>query len=1004
MASAAARGLIWAIPGIGWFGGAALSIAAAYVDTRYTIPRLLGRTREDASVPELLDVPVTSNEAGAPRIFAFGRRVRVPVHVLWQDRKIREATFSGGTKAGTTVPQKRVYFDAAVQINDRRTRRLRQLIGNGKLLIMTTRNLVDISTAGMVVSVSGGRLHLTMVDNEEPDWAGKFAVDDVVQLSGFIVTAGVDVNQQYWKAAAVVPHTSEGGRIELEPYFGQALGGLAATAGTAASPAKVTRVDDVMFCRVATITNQANAQRWRLFSDSNLDPSTLFALSDDTIVANATLVYNDVNATYADLRALGPDYLDVVKIGSNAPAGALQTIAAAGLPVVIRPVVLPPFANGIFPPGFVPADHYHEGTDDQGEDPLMAAVLGSGNVPGYRGQAYQVLDSFFAEQFGGQLPFSLEALQEPDEGMTWPDAVRLVLERAGLKAHEIDTADVDAVPFEGGYLRGYVPTLSAMQPMLIAGGLLHQERDGVLAFFQLARADVVQVANGADFTDLGTHLFGDTPEDVKVVTGDTAEEDLPTSVGVRHQDPDAGYALGYQPFGMRHPAGPRAENRHEIDARQLVLTRKQARNLAATALRRAHVNRRTFRVVLPGRYLHLLENDLVTWTGDDGRDVTARVIRRDMGSDWRVALDLVEEDVQVAVTGSPVQSAAGQAPPSIATSPNLRVLCLDVPGLLSSEVTVPAMKFAACTNPGGVWAGATVWLSVDGSNWTNHGTLSAQAGIGTLTGTLAAGSSAEVIGAGPQLSATSVDVEFDNVGAGVASCTLTQAVAGANWCAIIDASGAVELAAFLSATFVSGRTWTLGSMLRGLRGTSAVSHLAGATVVLLSPFHDSGVLHVELPNLSLPGSMVAKIVPAGRGLEDVPAVGFATGLANVRPLPVRQLQKAIDPTPFDVRITVGANWSRDVLPIGTQPPHPVDVLPEAYRFTLYDATGAQVRITRTVSAAGTGTPTLRDRWVVFTAAEQTAAGYTPSSSTTFVVDVQQIGPGGLLGPSIKQVL
>lgn len=64
---------------------------------------------------------------------------------------------------------------------------------------------------------------------------------------------------------------------------------------------------------------------------------------------------------------------------------------------------------------------------------------------------------------------------------------------------------------------------------------------------------------------------------------------------------------------------------------------------------------------------------------------------------------------------------------------------------------------------------------------------------------------------------------------------------------------------------------------------------------------------------------------------------------------------------------------------------------EVYRFTLYDPTGATVKNVKTLSSKLSGSSRLRDRWVEYTAAEQTAAGYTPDPLETFWIDVIQVG-------------
>jgi hypothetical protein len=1011
LASAAmggASGLIATNP----IGALAILAATAFIDTRVIMPRLAGKGRDAAKSPELLGVPVDANAAGAPRVWAIGRRVRVPTHILWQDQKVREST-SGSSKSGTTVPVRRVYFDALVALNDRPTVRLFEMRGNGATILFDSLNFVDIATTGMVVSVGGGRVILTMQDNAEPDFADKFAVGDVVKLEGFINTAGQTLNfygsppgfQNYWKVAAVTAHTASGGSIELDPFFGQTVAGIVATAGTAAAPARIVRVDDVMFATAITVTDLGNGQQfaYRFTSASHVDPSNLFANGEGLTVANCVAPYSFLNATYIKADGLNETSLKILSTNMSAPTGA-GTPNAAGTPVVISRVALYPFQAGTFPPSFVPANHFYTGSEDQGVSSLLAAVEGAGNVPAYRGIAYQGFDDFYATNFGDQLPFALEAVIEPDASMTWAQALALILQRSGIPDGAIDTTGIDDKPFDGFFLRGSVPAITAMQPLLVAGGILGQERDGAIALFSLPNADVVQIEHGDDFTDFAVRMDGEQPGELWT-TEDQAQEDLPTSVGVRFQDFDNGLADGWQQFGLRNPDGIDWQNEQEVDVSNLVLTRKAAANLAATVLRRAHINRRTYTFTLGARYLHLLENDLVTWTDDEGQDHTARVIQRDIGADLRVAIVAIDEDVDVGVVGSPVQTAAGRSS-STPPSGQIGVDLLDVPALADDETSIPAIKVAAWPREGTTWSGGSVWLSIDGTNWTSRGIVSEPAAVGTFAADLAGGVAAEAYGTTTiTLSAGGVDVAFDSIGVGLQSVTQAQAERGANWVALVAPDGTVEIAAFLTASLVSGTTYTLSGWLRGLRGTPVADRLEGTRLVVLTDHVGAtapGILQVEVPGTITSQSLAVKVVPAGRTTDDVDASTIVATWRNVLPLPVRSVSKTIGSSPFDARFTINHHWCREVLPLGTQPPHPLDEPREGYRLTIYDPTGSVVKRTKTKQVQPTtGSPAMRDKWFDYSASEQTQDGYTPSGAETFVIDIQQIGHFGI-GPSIKQ--
>jgi hypothetical protein len=351
-----------------------------------------------------------------------------------------------------------------------------------------------------------------------------------------------------------------------------------------------------------------------------------------------------------------------------------------------------------------------------------------------------------------------------------------------------------------------------------------------------------------------------------------------------------------------------------------------------------------------------------------------------------------------------VQSVAGGQIGTPATG-QIGFACVDAPAIDNAETTTPGLKVAAWPIAGSTWAGASVWVSIDGTNYVNRGILSSAAASGTLTADLAAGTNAESYGSTiVQLTTGGVDIAFDSIGQGLFSCTQAAAEAGANWCAIIDADGSVEIAAFLTVALVSGSTYNLTNWLRGLRGTRNVDHLEGARLVVLrsGQLFDDGVLHIDFPGSIMPTSVAVKCVPPGRTIDDVTAQQFVAQWRNVLPLPVRSISKTIGSAPFDARFTVNYHWNREVQVIGTQPPHPLDEPREGYRLTIYDPTGSVIKRVMTKQAQPTtGSPALRDKWFDYTAAQQTADGYTPSAIETFVIDIQQIGNFGL-GPSIKQ--
>lgn len=989
--------------------GFAVGIGAALIDALVIMPKLRGKGRQVAEAPRLLDAPTGSNMPGAPRIWAIGGRIRVPTHVLWQTQKVRESQ-TNTNKAGTTVSQRKVYFDAAVALNDRPCLRMQQLIGNGKLMIYSTRNIFGITTNRMLLTVvAGPRIRLTAQTTLDPDFSRLFQVNDAVELRDWVQTAGTNINTGYFKVLAVEQHTTSPSYIELGPYSGQTLTGIAATSGNAFAPASIRRIDDTLFAeagifvdefplfgqilgRVATATNSTN---WRI--------PGLFSMQDLLIVANAgALTGVTIKRKNSNDSGFSGTFQGRSTTGTNplfgVPGDAFYGAIATN-PGRITFEQDNGFTTGIFPATFQPASFFYSGSETQSASSLIVAAEGSGNVPAYRGVAYQGLDDFFATQFGDSLPYSMEAIIDVDQSMDWGRAIQTIMvERCDLAASTVDVSGITQRPFLGAYLRGPVPAITAIQPILIAGQLMVQDRDGVLAFTEFANADEQSIENGATFSDFGTRLDGEAASDDKWTVEDMATEDLPTKIGIRHQDPDNQYADGYQFFGLRNPEGVDHTNEQEIDLAQMVLTRQEAANLAAVLLRRAWVNRRRYRFTLPASYIHLLESDLLTWTDDDGVPHVGRIIQRDIGSDFRVGIVCIAEDLELAnYVGSPTQSAAGTPPISIPGPASLDVVIVDAPATREGENRKPGLHIAVGYN-GGPWAGAAIYESVDGTSYDLVDVIGKRAVTGETTTVLASGTPAEQYGVTTlTTTAQTVEVQFTAYASTyITSRTTKEIVAGANWVALVQPDGTTEIAAFTTATALGGGVFELSGWLRGLRGTGNVagntvlSCPAGTRVVLLN----GDTYYREFAGEISPTALAYKVVPGGLSLDDVEPILHVNARRNALPLPVRAVSKAINATTLTARFTVTHQWSRAVLPLGTQPPHPMDEPVESYRFTIYDATGTQVRRVQTITASGTGTNTIRDRWIEYTSAEQSADGYTPGPSTLFTVSVEQLGEFG----------
>lgn len=1010
-------------------GGYIGVLAGSYIDSRYIYPKLLGGN--DAQPTRLLDIPVGNNDPGAPRFWAIGRAIRVPTRVLWSGSRVIDT--SSTTKQGAQIQQHKVTANALIAFNSRKTHSLVRLIANGANILdydnfVTEADGSDysaIGTSDTTIDVSGTTMRTTGL-------ATVFQVGDRVRLNVWRSTASGAGGDVYRVTAVANAHGSSYTTMSLELVLGvENLSGALFYAGTEAAPGGIERVDFALITDSWTVATYSPGQNGgstgpcsiTLTAPADVHPLSVFQVNDRVTFNHWTYTTTAGQAFDSNkhvngwkVAAVSTTQIRLVHTDPNValpPISATVTwtfdtshyIGAYGAVFRFWATIAFTLVNRVqaleryFPSTFVPVDHGHDGSEDQGEESILVAEKGSGNISAFRGIAYQGLKDFNLSEFGSQMPYSLDAIIQPDRSMTWAQAFREVLLRASIPDDAIDVSGCAQTQFGGGYLRGAAPTISAMQPMLVASQTVGQERDGVICMFAIENADVVQVANGTEYSDLGARIWGDPPKDDKLQVQQPSLDDLPTSVAVRYQDVRRNFTEQYEPFGKRNPSAGEIENRREIDLRSLAMDPESAKNIGATMMRRAYVNGTTVGLTLNACYLDVLENDVLTVTDDEGQDWVVRVLQRDAGTNMLVRCQCCVEDLTLAVTGSPVQSSAGTAPPTIPNQPLIDAVVLDMPALSDDMGRQPGLAFFAASRAGCRWFGVTIYESTDnGTSWDPVDTIEQQGATGYTKTDFASASAAESFGSTAiSTDSQSIDVYVENTGpVGLFSIDRQFALQGANWCAIVDPDGNVEITAFLDVVQVDTNTFTLTNWLRGLRGTTPSAKTAGARFVLLWPFELAGRFR-SFPGLQSTRTLLYRFVPPGSSIDDVGDIAITSTWRNACPLPIRSLTKSIDGS-NNATFTVD-HWTRTVLPVGSQGPYPLDETYETYQFDLYTASGTGLAIRRTVTSRGTGAAALRDKFATFTAAELTAAGYTPGPSISIWIDVAQVGDYGV-GPSI----
>ena len=1083
MASVGVAGTAAAFSWNPFLAAGAIAIAS-YLDQQFLYPALLEDDKAKARPRGLVGLPQTTTFPGSPRVWAMGRRVRVPAHIFYQSEKEREDTISG-PKGGVAGVVRRVFADVGLHVNDRQTAKLVQLAANGQLIYWQEKNLVQVvssemtssiitttlatgvtaagsttlsvnsttpatsaqkhqlqftsgtnagkarpirsiaantytfnrafpaaPTAGDTFSVVRRQLKLTMNTSYDPDFTDYFVVGDVVDLRGFSAdyVPGLENNtpwqtKSWWRISAITQHAATPSSITLDPIMEQDFGPVTVvTAGSTITPASVVREDTYLLITepeddILNITTTSGAgtfhrtyisvaqQRLALFAGTG----TQFAVYVHNVLSGSTdtgVLSKTIWVTGSGSAQLIPNY--------GTSATPLSNIS--GRAIVIEWQNLPSYEGRMFVSS--PSDWFFRGNEEQTENGIILKTKTSGQVPGFRGMAHQMLEQWdLSTYFGNQVPPIIEAIIEPDALMSLPQAVLGICERAQSRDIKFDTNGVETLPFEGYWTQGAIPTVTALQPLMTAYQVAAQERNDTLAFFSIENADTVQIENGATFSDLGVTSGAGTPfagDKIKITQRDVA--DLPTSIGVTHQDPDQQYSQGYQHFKQRQHSPLPSANEQNVNLDNIVLSRKQARNLAGTIMRRAWVNSTALEFQLPVAYMELLENDLVTLTNDEGQDFTARIVRREIGNNFVVNVYAVGEDVALAVRGSPVQGPS-EIVISTPDATDVTARILDVPPLVDGDAFVPGYYVGGASSS---WQGAIVYESRDGdSNWTQVATLNTQCGMGTTLTSLASGTPGDGIGSVTFDTVNSLTVAVDNVGPTGFLITVTETDVrnGWNWMLVEDGAN-WEILGARDVVDNGDGTYTFDHLLRGLRGTydsAATTKAAGSKVTFLYQARDLGALQfvpVNLSAASLPATIQVKVVASGQALIDVTAETVTLDCWNARPMPGKMFSTEYDISTTD-RTFGFENWSRLQTVIGSGGPYNLDESFEGYAVRIYDPTGATLMRTKTISSQTTGTNRIRgDRSVPYPAAEQTADGYTPGPSETFKVERVQLGDFG----------
>ena len=468
---------------------------------------------------------------------------------------------------------------------------------------------------------------------------------------------------------------------------------------------------------------------------------------------------------------------------------------------------------------------WYYGTDSQNPDPVMEAVEGAGNVPGYRGYAYCVIKSIQLADFGNSVPnFEFEIEGYAPDGTVIDDVagwIKDIAGRCGLEGLDIATAAISQ-PGKGYAIGRETNGFAAIEPLSLAYNFDLAEQQGQIRCVsrgQLIHATVPIDEMGA--SDQATRNESADPFRVEI----NPKLDMPREVLVNFSDPDLDYQQNSQ-RARRQVGNPMNNLTRDL---AVVLSTDQAAQTAEMALRDAWAARRTAKFNVTDRWRGLQAAMVFgAVVGDYVKPF--KVMKATRGHSGIIEIEARMADPEAYL--STASGVAGRLPANPLSQPGeTRFIAID--SIILRDVDDDSGFYWACGRIEKGWRGAVIYRSTDGgADYAEMSRIGITAKIADLVGTLPDGPT-EYFDEG-----NTIVVQMYDERQQLESLSEAAVLAGGNtaWIGNPATGQGGEIIQFRDAVLVGYGQYELSGLLRGRHGTEFAtgSHGAGEALVLLN--------------------------------------------------------------------------------------------------------------------------------------------------------------------------
>lgn len=641
--------------------------------------------------------------------------------------------------------------------------------------------------------------------------------------------------------------------------------------------------------------------------------------------------------------------------------------------------------NAPFDPSIITSVTVYKGNHTQVADPIIESYKGVGEVPGFRGLAYVVIEGFQLEHFGNRVPTFNFMVKESSSPRKVKKTIEFLLERAGWTTADFDVSAIDDdLIVRGWSAAGPSSVVVQIQTLMLAFDITSFERAGKIHFVERGKQDTIAVSSDM----LAARILDQAPPAELEVT-DSTGYDLPRKVTVKFFQPRKNYQQDTAEYQRIQRASPEAAWTTGIDADvevvlPMVLSTGEAKQIAKRILWDTWRQRQSARMSLPPSFFHVEEGDTINI--DSG---SAKIRVHDIS---RGAIDHIHHQEGILLSADEIDFSsdeAGDDPDGadddpLYIPPPMTLYIMDISAISDNETETPGYYFGACvTDIEALFQGALLYESIDNVNYEQVNVVPAEAIVMKVETVLADSVALDYFD-----HENTVDVRCLHGAIATGSTAVLDVLNGANRMLV---SG--EIIAWTAATSLGDNRYRLSGLLRGLRDTWRAKsiHVANELAVVL----DESIQYNGGSTSSCGQLRYWKCVADGGVIADAFPIGPLTLLCST----LRCFAPAEFEATRDGSNDITYDWLRVTRSVarlfieGAEVP----MIPasERYEVDVHDTTdGSFGTIVRTIAVA--------ENSASYTAAEQFSDGLTPG--TKYDTRVYQLNDSDARGNAAEGTL